>query len=333
MRIKNRIFFVPLLLTVLAGCVATMPDTPIAQDERVQTASKPPVMVEKSFTPKIELPEGTVDGAKFMKEFRPELYLPNQQASNLFQTLVVNNIQAANFTNSLEKAAAVKTAKETPYVIDVEQKALPKYLVYRVAYVVSPNSVNPNTGHFYIKPNYSAKIPGLTFGHSDRVPCGSVQNCFQSYISYGLPDNGFEIASYPYKSSKNARNISQMELAVLVLPGFKTIKNVDLGRFKYEEQNSSNLYVLMTTSLDEVRDILKSGFSYGNGSRAYTGYSLVKVNDVGCKVDDKSTKHVRCTIDTTPVKYTVENFMGKPQFEMTPVEFRLSTSKLEAPLR
>jgi hypothetical protein len=197
--------------------------------------------------------------------------------------------------------------------------------------VVSPDGVNQNTGHFYIWPNYSAKIPGLTFGHMDRIPCGAIPNCFQSFTLYGLHDNGFEIASYPYKSSKNPKNVNQMQLAVAVMPGFSTSKNVDLGRLKYERQDASNQLALMKTSLDEVRDILKKGFPYGGGNRAYAGYSLVKVNNAECKATEKSTKVVRCVIDTTPVKYTIENFMGKPQFEVVPTEFKLFRPELEAP--
>jgi hypothetical protein len=324
---KKLIPFVP-LFAVLAGCVATMPELPNnTQTPAGANRSNPPVADSKGGTPKIELPEGTVEGAKFLKEFRPELYLSNQQASKLFQDLLVRTVELGKFPNAIEKKIAVDQAKATPYVIDVEQKTIPKYLVYRVVYLVTPTGINMNTGNFYIKPNYSAKIPGITFGHMDRVPCRNERACFYSRTVFGMGDNNFEIASYPYKSNKNRENISKMSLSVAVQPGFTNSTYLPKGM-----QHTSNQYVPMLTTIDEVREILKDGHPFGQGGRAYAGYSILKVNSIDCKQEGNSSAQVWCDIDSTPTKYIVENFMGKSQFEVYPKEFSVHSSQLKAPL-
>ena len=97
-------------------------------------------------------------------------------------------------------------------------------------------------------------------------------------------------------------------------------------------QYTSNQYVPMLTTLDEVREILKNGHPFGQGIRGYAGYSILRVNSIDCKREGDSLTQVWCDIDTTPTKYIVENFMGKSQLELYPKDFSLHDSQLKAPL-
>lgn len=337
----------------LSGCVATLPetiDTLIGTKPKVDSkASTPSGSATVLFTEKkpndskrTAVPDGIFtevfeNGDDFYENFRFEDYMPEAFSSKILTKLTADRVSNQKHSNEFEKNVAVQKVQNTRRIMKTKNKSLPDYLAFKVAFNISPKNYLFDRGGFYLKPAYSfLPFSGpFKLNHQSIAASNLVQRPpgkdFDIIWGYGqtrdYTGNNLGFDNHRQKSKSYFEDFST-NLMTHIKVGYLN-EQTSVGNYS---SRKSNEYSRIKVNQNQFSEILKGGFPVGDsvGSVFYMGYVLVKVDKSNFTCLDRSVKQlgiVDCNVRVDPVKYVINNFLGKEKDSINPEVIDLINDK------
>jgi hypothetical protein len=348
------LFGATLGLTIcLSGCLATLPEsmntllvTKPSVDSAVSTVSGPvaaPVAMKKSSEAKrTAIPVGIFtesyeNGDDFYENFRFEDYMPAAFSTKVLAKVTAGRIASQKYSNEFEKNIAIQKAQNTGRVMTSKDKLLPDYLAFKVAFNISPKNYLFDRGGFYMKPDYSylpfsnwKKLNHQSIAASNLVERPGSKD-FNISWGYGqerdYTGNNYGLDAHRKKSASYFEDF-RIVLRTGIKVGYFNEQTL-VGNYS---SRKSNEYSRVKVNQSQFSEILKGGFPVGDsiGSVFYMGYVLTKIDKNSFTCNDKSQPqegYVECTLRVDPVKYVVNNFLGKDKYSINPEAIDLINDK------
>jgi hypothetical protein len=350
--------FVLSMAFVLSACLATLPESmntllgtkPSSDNTTVTSsgaASAPIVEKKPSESKRTAVPSGIFtetyeNGDDFYENFRFEDYMPAAYSSAILSKMTAFRAGSQKYANEFEKNVAIQNASNTQRVMKSTDKVLPDYLAFKVVFDISPKNYLFDRGGFYLKPSYNyIPITGNPSGNGWNHKSIADSNLVVRNGSRGSDSAIFW--RYGEERERDGRTYgidAHFAKSASYFENFKLLLKTDIKIGYFEERThgnsyssrKSNEYVRIKANQAQFSEILKGGYPVGNsiGSVFYMGYALVRVNKNSFTCNDKVDRqaaYVGCELRVDPVKYVINNFLGKDQYRIDPEAIDLINDK------
>lgn len=314
---KKTGYAVAVAVLALTGCVSVPTETgnantpiptPVAQDKALGSQR---TVTELKTTSLQELKEQyglsgeVVDADTFMRNLRPEEYVSQTEAQQWIQTAALAELNKKKYPNSFERDMAFTEFSKNYVSPLITTKNWPDYLVFRTNFPILPSSYITAKQLYLMEPTLPYQKYGIV-----QVPIQ--RSCTRA--------NCVDWNDLRENTQQNARPDYKFHHKVWIEQG-TTIEQSNWSKYTKRE---SNRFAIVPITHEEFRSILANGHNPERNPNVafYAGWSIAKVDKSksSCVNSNKSyqTPSVTCRIQTTPVKYVIENFNGKARVEFTP---------------